>query len=153
VIDLIKEIGAIDLTLIAFYAIAIRYTARAVVPSIAFMLTIALSFADMPQDLLHACYAGIYLVLLLLSKTSILNGMLAYAVVNALALFYFLSSLWFEYFTLYFAATIVVVNLYIIFTIFKGTKNGQLGNVDRIVLFSAVDLCNVQTHSKTETRR
>ena len=100
-IDLIKEIGAIDLTLIAFYAIAIRYTARAVVPSIAFMLTIALSFADMSQDLLHACYSG----------------------------------------------------MYIIFTIFKGTKNGQLGNVDRIALFSAVDLYNAQTHSKTETRR
>jgi hypothetical protein len=79
--------------------------------------------------------------------------MLAYAVVNALALFYFLSSFWFEYFTLYFAASIVVVNLYIIFTIFKGTKNGQLGNVDRIALFSAVDLYNAQTHSKTETRR
>ena len=152
-IDIIKTIGVIDLTLIALYAIAIRCSLRAVVPSIAFFLTIALSFADMPQELLHAGYAGIYLCLLLFAKTNLLTGMLSYAIVNSLALFYFLSSFWFESFSLYFAMSIIMINLCIIFTIFKGTKNGQSGNVDRIVLFSALDLCNLQARSKTETRR
>ena len=152
-IDIIKAIGVIDLTLIAFYMIAIRYTARAVVPSIAFMLTIALSFVDMPQETLHAGYAGIYLCLLLFAKTSLLNGMLTYAIINTLALFYFLSSFWFEHFALYFAISIIVTNLCIIFTIFKGTKNGKFRDVDRAVFFSAVDLCNLQAHSKTDPRR
>ena len=152
-IDIIKAIGVIDLTLIALYAIAIRYTSRALVPSLAFMLTIALSFADMPQDALHAGYAAIYLVLIPLSNIKIATGMLMYAIANAAAVFYFLSPFWLEGFTVYFAIAIVVINLVIIFTITRGAKNGQLADVDRLVIFRVLDLCNLQTYTKTDTRR
>ena len=152
-IDIIKAIGVIDLTLIGFYAIAIRYTSRAVVPSLAFMLTIALSFADMPQDQLHVGYTAIYLALIPLSNIKIATGMLMYAIANATAVFYFLSPFWLEGFTVYFAISISVVNLCILLTIFRGTKSGQLADVDRLVIFRVLDLCNLQTYTKTDTRR
>ena len=152
-IDIIKAIGVIDLTLIALYAISVRYTTRAVVPSLAFMFTIALSFADIPQDALHVGYAIMYLMLIPLANITVAMGMLIYAIVNAAAVVYFLIPVWFEYFTVYFAIAIIVVNLCILLTIFRGTKNGQLADVDNIVIFRILDLCNIQTHSKTDTRR
>ena len=150
-IDIIKAIGVIDLTLIGFYAIAFRYTSRAAVPFIAFILTIALSFADMPQDQLHVGYAAIYIALCIFATPYVALAMLAYAPANAAALFYFLSSFRLEYFTLYFAIAIVVINLCIIFTIFKGVRSEQLDNVDHTVLTCTLDLCNLLTHKKQDT--
>ena len=151
--DILKAIGVIDLTLIAIYAIAIRHTVKAVVTSIAFILTIALSFTGMPQDVLHVAYAAVYLGLAPLANAKIAYGMLAYAIGNAVTVGYLISSFWLEDFALYFAITMTVLNLVILLTIFKGFKNGQLDNVDRIVLFRALDLCNLQAHTKTDTRR
>jgi hypothetical protein len=151
--DILKAIGVIDLTLVAIYAIAIRYTVKAVVPSIAFILTINLSFTGMQQDVLHVAYAIMYLCLIPFATTKIAYGMLAYAVGNALAVGYLISSFWLENFTLYFAITMTVLNLVILLTIFKGFKNGQLDNVDRVVLFRALDLFNFQAHTKTSQRR
>ena len=148
-IETLKAIGVIDLTLIAFYAIAIRYTVRAVVPSIAFFATIGLSFANIPQDVLHVAYAGMYLCLAPFASTKIAYGMLAYAVGNAVAVGYLISDFWLESFALYFAILMSVLNLVILLTIFKGFRNGQLDDVDRVVIFRALDLLNVQIHSKT----
>ena len=163
----------IDLILIGLYAIAVRFTGRALVPAIAFVSTIAFSFIDMdyinyisaaisdflqvaqpdPQSIMHMGYAAIYLSLIPLSNTKVCMAMLLYPIVNSAAAGYFLSSLWLESFNVYFAGLMVVVNLAIIFTVFRGLKNGQSTNVDNIVLFRALDLCNLQTHSKTEKRR
>ena len=151
--DILKAIGVIDLTLVAIYIIAIRYTVRAVIPSLAFMLTIVLSFVDIPQDTLHVAYAAVYLCLTPFATTKIAYGMLAYAIGNALTIFYLISSFWLESFALYFAITMTVLNLVILLTIFKGFKNGQLDNVDRVVLFSALDLFDIQAHTKTSQRR
>tara|TARA_R110000851_G_scaffold235958_1_gene388530 strand:+ start:323 stop:781 length:459 start_codon:yes stop_codon:yes gene_type:complete len=151
--DILKAIGVIDLTLVAIYAMAIRCTVKAVVPSIAFILTITLSFVDIPQDVLHVAYAAVYLLLVPFATTKIAYGMLAYAVGNAVTVGYLISSFWLESFALYFAIEMTVLNLVILITIFKGFKNGQLDNVDRIVLFSALDLLNLQAHTKTDTRR
>jgi hypothetical protein len=152
-IEILNVIGVIDLTLIAFYAIAIRYTVKAVAPSVAFILTIALSFVDLPQDVLHVAYAAVYLCLAPFAVSKIAYGMLAYAVGNAVTVGYLISSFWLENFTLYFAITMTVLNLVILLTIFKGLKNGQLDNVDRVVLFRALDLFNFQAHTKTSQRR
>ncbi len=163
----------IDLILIGLYAIAVRFTGRALVPAIAFVSTIAFSFIDMdyinyisaaisdflqvaqpdPQSIMHMGYAAIYLSLIPLSNTKVCMAMLLSAIVNAAAAGYFLSSFWLESFDVYFAVSMIVVNLAIIFTVFRGLKNGQSTNVDRVVLFRALGLGNLQTHSKTEKRR
>ena len=142
-----------DLILIGLYAIAVRFTRRALVPAIAFVSTIAFSFIDTSQAELHMGYAVIYLCLILLSNTKVALIMLLYPIVNAAAAGYFLSSFWLESFNVYFAVLMVVVNLAIIFTVFRGLKNGQYTDVDNIILFRALDLCNLQTHSKTGARR
>ena len=152
-IDILKAIGVIDLILIAIYAIAIRCTVKAVVPSVAFMLTIALSLADIPQDLRHVVYAAIYLCLIPLANAKIAFGMLAYAVGNVVTIGYLISSFWIENFAFYFAITMTVLNLVILLTIFKGFKNGQLDDVDRVVLFRALDLFNLQAYTKISERR
>tara|TARA_R110000850_G_scaffold240800_1_gene365307 strand:+ start:89 stop:550 length:462 start_codon:yes stop_codon:yes gene_type:complete len=152
-IDILKAIGVIDLILIAIYAIAIRCTVKAVVPSVAFMLTIALSLADIPQDLRHVAYAAIYLCLIPLANAKIAFGMLAYAVGNVVTIGYLISSFWIENFAFYFAITMTVLNLVILLTIFKGFKNGQLDDVDRVVLFRALDLFNLQAYTKISERR
>ena len=143
----------IDLILIGLYAIAVRFTMRALVPAIAFVSTIAFSLIDISQAALHVGYASIYLCLILLSNTKVALIMLLYPIVNAAAAGYFLSSLWLESFDVYFAVSMIVVNLAIIFTAFRGLKNGQFTDVDNIVLFRALDLCNLQTHTKTGARR
>ena len=143
----------VDLILIGLYAIAVRFTGRALVPALAFVATIAFSFMDMSQAALHVVYASIYLCLILLANTKVALIMLLYPIVNAAAAGYFLSSLWLESFNVYFAVSMVVVNLAIIFTVFRGLKNGQYTDVDNIILFRALDLCNLQTYTKTEKRR
>mgnify|MGYP003676971081 CR=1 FL=1 len=163
----------IDLILIGLYAIAVRFTRRALVPAIAFISTIAFRFIDVdcinyissaisdflqieqpnPQSIMHMGYAGIYLVLIPLANTKVCMAMLLSAILNAVTVGYFLSSFWLESFDVYFAVLMIVVNLAIIFTVFRGLKNGQSSNVDHIVLFRVLDLCNVQTHSKTDARR
>ena len=143
----------VDLILIGLYAIAVRFTGRALVPALAFVATIAFSFMDMSQAALHVVYASIYLCLILLANTKVALIMLLYPIVNAAAAGYFLSSFWLESFNVYFAVLMFVVNLAIIFTVFRGLKNGQSTNVDNIVLFRALDLCNLQTYTKTEKRR
>jgi len=143
----------IDLILIGLYAVAVRFTRRALVPAIAFVATIAFSFIGMSQVALHMGYASIYLCLILLANTKVATTMLLSAIVNVAAAGYFLSSLWLESFNVYFAVSMVVVNLAIIFTAFRGLKNGQYTDVDNIILFRALDLCNLQTHTKTEKSR
>ena len=142
-----------DLILIALYAIAIRLTRRAVAPSLAFVLTIAFSFISMSNAALHVGYACLYLCLIPLANTRTASLMLISAIVNAASACYFLSSLWLEYFPVYFACAMIVINLVIIFTVTKGVKNGQAFNVDRLVIFRVLDLCNLQTYTKTGTRR
>ena len=143
----------VDLILIGLYAVAVRFTMRALVPAIAFVSTIAFSFIGMSQVALHMGYASIYLCIILLANTKVALIMLLYPIVNAAAAGYFLSSLWLESFNVYFAVLMFVVNLAIIFTVFRGLKNGQSTNVDNIVLFRALDLCNLQTYTKTEKSR
>ena len=140
-----------DLILIALYAIAIRLTRRAVAPSLAFVLTIAFSFISMSNAALHVGYACLYLCLIPLANTRTASLMLISAIVNAASACYFLSSLWLEYFPVYFACAMIVINLCIIFTIFKGVRSEQLDNVDHTVLTCTLDLCNLLTHKKQDT--
>ena len=162
-----------DLILIGLYAVAVRFTMRALVPAIAFVSTIAFSFIDMdyinyisaaisdflqvaqpdPQSIMHMGYAAIYLSLIPLSNTKVCMAMLLYPIVNAVSAGYFLSSFYLENFPVYFAVSMIVINLVILLTTFKGLKNGKYTDVDRIVLFRALGLGNLQTHSKTEKRR
>ena len=152
-IEIIKAIGAVDFALIGLYAIAVRFTRRALVPAIAFVSTIAFSFIDISQAELHMGYVVIYLCLILLSNTKVALIMLLYPIVNVAAAGYFLISFRLESFNVYFAVLMIVVNLAIIFTVFRGLKNGQSNDVDRIVLFRALDLCNIQTYTKTGATR
>ena len=122
-------------------------------PAIAFVATIAFSFIDMSQAAMQGGVAVIYLILIPLSNTKVVLPMLLSAIVNAVSVGYFLSSFYLENFPVYFAVLMVVVNLVILLTTFKGLKNGKYTDVDRIVLFRSWDLCNLQTHSKTENRR
>ena len=143
----------IDLILIGLYAVAVRFTGRALVPAIAFVSTIAFSFIDMSQAAMHVGCAVIYLILIPLSNTKVCMAMLLSAIVNAVSAGYFLSSFYLENFPVYFAVSMIVINLVILLTTFKGLKNGKYTDVDRVVLFRALGLGNLQTHSKTEKRR
>jgi hypothetical protein len=123
----------IDLILIGLYAIAVRFTMRALVPAIAFVSTIAFSFIDMSQAAMHVGYAAIYLSLIPLSNTKVCMAMLLYPIVNTVSAGYFLSSFYLESFPVYFAVSMIVINLVILLTTSKGLKNGKYTDEDRIV--------------------
>jgi hypothetical protein len=141
-----------DWGFIAMYAIAAVYTRSAIAPLLAFVLTLIVGFADMPQPYIHGGFIAIYLALIPLSNTRIAWGMLASAIVNFFAVAYFVSPLYLEGFVLYFATAMTMVNLYILFTIFRSVKNGELVAMDNVVAFRVLNTCHNQTFTTPRKR-
>ena len=134
------------------YAIAATYSRSAIVPLIAFTLTLIVGVWDIPQPFIHGSFIAIYLALIPLSNIKIAWGMLASAIVNFFAVAYFLSPLYLEGFVLYFAFLMTMVNLYILFTIFRSVKNGTLAALDNVVYIRAINLCHNQAFTTSRKR-
>ena len=134
------------------YAIAAVYTRSAIAPLLAFVLSLMVGFADIPQPFIHGGFIAIYLALIPLSNTRIAWGMLASAIVNFFAVAYFLSPLYLDGFVLYFAVLMTMVNLYILFTIFRSVRNGELVALDNVVAFRILNTCHNQTPTTSRTR-
>ena len=142
-----------DWLLIAMYAIAGIYSRSAIAPLIAFVLTLMIGLADIPQPFIHGGFIAIYLALIPLSNIKIAWGMLASAIVNFFAVAYFLSPIYLEGFILYFSVTMTVVNLYILFTIFRGVKDGKLAALGDVVIGRAFNPWHVKTFTAAVKRR
>jgi hypothetical protein len=140
-----------DWGFIAMYAIAAVYSRSAIAPLLAFVLTLIIGFADIPQPFIHGGFIAIYLALIPLSNTRIAWGMLASAIVNFFAVAYFLSPLYLEGFVLYYATLMTMVNLYILFTIFRSVRNGELVALDNAHAFRVLNTCHNQASTTPRT--
>lgn len=153
----------IDLLLILGYLLAVRFTRLARMPAVAFLLTVLVSLSFLNQAVQHVLFILIYLCCALFSSTKIAYVMLASAVVNFLAVAYFLSdllphnyflsNLYIDNYSYYFASSMIVVNLCILFTIIRSGRNGDYANSGDIVFTRLSNLFNVQAHTKTSQRR
>jgi hypothetical protein len=143
----------IDLLLILGYLLAVRFTRLARMPAVAFLLTVLVSLSFLNQAVQHVLFILIYLCCALFSSTKIAYVMLASAVVNFLAVAYFLSNLYIDNYSYYFASSMIVVNLCILFTIIRSGRDGDYANSGDIVFTRLSNLFNVQTHTKTSQRR
>ena len=143
----------IDVLLLISYLAAAFVTRSAIIPALAFAITQLVFVVVATGNVSHMGFLVVYLCLIPLSNTRVAWGMLLSAIVNFIAVAYFLSSFYLEGFELYFAVLMTMVNLYILFTIFRGVQNGVSSGVDTMVISRALDLCNIQTHSKTRTGR
>ena len=132
---------------------SIFFSRAGIIPTLAF--TMSVFFGQTVEHALaaHIGFAVIYLTLIPLSNTRVAAGMLLSSIVNFVATAYFLSPFYLDGFVIYFATAMTVVNLYILFTIFKGVKNESGSHVDDLIIYRALDLCNIQTHTKTNTGR
>ena len=143
----------IDLLLILGYLLASRFTRLAYMPAVAFLLTVLISFLPLEMVTQHIIFILIYLCCALLSSTKIAYAMLTSTVVNVLATAYFLSSFYIDNYSYYFAFSMTVVNLCILFTIIRGGRDGDYANSGDIVFTRLSNLFNVQAHTKTSQRR
>jgi hypothetical protein len=143
----------IDLLLILGYLLAVRFTRLARMPAVAFLLTVLVSLSFLNQAVQHVLFILIYLCCALFSSTKIAYVMLASAVVNFLAVAYFLSNLYIDNYSYYFASSMIVVNLCILFTIIRSGRDGDYASSGDIVFTRLSNLFNVQTHTKTSQRR
>ena len=142
-----------DYIFIIAYVFAAGFIAGGVVPAIAFSLTMLLTMFDMSGFALHAGFSVIYLMLIPLSNIRIAWGMLISAVVNLLAAAYYLSSLFLSNDVLYFAISMIMVNLYILSTVFKGVKNGAMAANSDLVINRVMDSCNLQRFTTAQKGR
>jgi hypothetical protein len=142
-----------DLLFFALYAVAIRLTSSAVIPAIAFIVSSLISYIDASMVYSHLSYAVVYLALIPFAKTPIAFGMLASSTANILAACYFVSSLYLENYTLYFLTAMIVINLYILISIYRGLPNGKLGDIHRNNYNCRLDIGNVQAFEKKSERR
>ena len=143
----------IDSLLLVSYLVAALVTRRAIIPALAFALTQLVFVVVATGDVSHMGFLAVYLCLIPLSNTRVAWGMLLSAIVNFMAVAYFLSPLYLEGFALYFAILMTMVNLYILFTIFRSVKSEGSDSVDFLAFGRVMDLCNIQTHTKTRTGR
>ena len=151
-IGLLVDILGFDLALLAMYVAAVRFSKNAAVPCLAFIVTLAISFIDMPLFFTHALYAAVYLVSIPLSNIKVAFPMLASSVVNFLAAFYFVSPAYLVDFEVYFMTAMIVINLYILLTIFRGVKDGKPYALGNTASGSYMDLQHIQTH-QTQNKR
>tara|TARA_R110000851_G_scaffold113943_3_gene238790 strand:+ start:827 stop:1066 length:240 start_codon:yes stop_codon:yes gene_type:complete len=79
--------------------------------------------------------------------------MIASSVVNLLAVAYFLSNLYIDNYSYYFSFSMTMVNLCILFTIFRSGKSGNLNSGSDIAFTRISNLFNIQTYSKASQRR
>ena len=143
----------IDLLLILGYLLASRFTRLAYMPAVAFLLTVLISFLPLEMVTQHIIFILIYLCCALLSSTKIAYAMLTSTVVNVLATAYFLSSFYIDNYSYYFAFSMTVVNLCILFTIIRSGKSGEHSSNNDLAFTSVSNLLNIQTYSKTSQRR
>jgi glycerol-3-phosphate acyltransferase PlsY len=143
----------IDLLLILGYLLASRFTRLAYMPAVAFLVTVLISFLPLEMVTQHILFILIYLCCALLSSTKIAYAMLASTVVNVLATAYFLSSFYIDNYSYYFAFSMTVVNLCILFTIIRSGKSGEHSSNNDLAFTRVSNLLNIQTYSKTSQRR
>ena len=142
----------INIGLALLYAIAFRLSVKGLVPVLAFMATIGVGYIYLSPELLHLLFMAVYLIAGLLVSTSIAKGFAASAAANLIASGYYLSSFYLANDFLYFATTMVVINLYILFTIFKGARNGEVDTMDNLVGVRLLTLSFRKAFAKTESR-
>ena len=130
------------------YGLCALLSGRAVIPAIAFILTLSLSFINIPPIYLHSIYAAVYLLLIPASSIKVAWLMLCSSGVNALAIYYFLSPFYFDAFVLTFSTIMIVLNWGILFTIFKGIKGGESYNVSGSTSDRVMDIFNLPTFKK-----
>ena len=143
----------IDFLFFALYAVAVRITNSAVIPAIAFLLSSIIFYIDGNIINSHLAYAAIYLALAPFARTQIAFGMLASSTVNLLASCYFVSSLYLDNYPLYFLTTMIVINAYILISIYRGLPNGKLGDIYRNNYNCRLDIGDVQAFKKKSERR
>jgi hypothetical protein len=142
-----------DLLLILGYFLAFRFTRLAVMPAVAFLLTMLITTLSLDMVLQHVLFILIYLLFALFSSTNVAYAMLASAVVNVLSTAYFLSNVYIADYSYYFAFSMTVVNLCILFTIIRSGKSGKHNSSGDIVFARLSNLFNLQTYTKTSQRR
>ena len=143
----------IDLLLILGYLLAVRFTRLAIMPAVAFLLTVLMSFLSFGMIAQHILFILVYLCCALRSSAKIAYAMIASSVVNLLAVAYFLSNLYIDNYSYYFAFIMTMVNLCILFTIFRSGKSGNLNSGSDIAFTRISNLFNIQTYSKASQRR
>jgi hypothetical protein len=139
------------LLLVAYTALCFKYKA-AIVPLLAFSATVIIGSEVSTPIITHAGFAIMYLLLTPLASTRVLWGMLASAVVNFIAACYYFSNVYLEYDTVYFMVLMIMINLYILLTIFTGVKDGKPYALGDTASVSYMDLQHIQTH-QTQNKR
>jgi hypothetical protein len=143
----------IDLFLILGYLLAVKFTRLAIMPAVAFLLTALISFAVISMIIQHILFILVYLCCALFSSTKIAYAMLASSVVNLASVGYFLSDIYLVKYSTYFAVSMTVINLCILFTIVRSDKNGDHSKIGGLVFARISNIFNLQTHTKTGARR
>ena len=143
----------IELLLFALYAVAVRLTNIAAIPAIAFIVSSLISYTSVNMAYSHLAYSVVYLALIPFVKTPIGFGMLASSIVNLFAACYFVSSAYLDNYTLYFLTAMIVINTYILISIYRGLPNGKLGDIHRNNYNCRLDIGNVQAFEKKSERR
>jgi hypothetical protein len=143
----------IDLLLILGYLLAARVTQLAYAPAVAFLLTVLISFLFLGMVTQHILFILVYLCCALLSSTKTAYAMIASSVVNLLSVAYFLSNIYIDNYSTYFAFSMTMVNLCILLTIFWSSKIGDLNGGSDIAFTRISNLLNVQAYSKASQRR
>lgn len=143
----------IDIAFTLAYIALIGFTRSAIVPTLAFLLTVVVGLAEFDMVIQHTLYILAYIVCILFAAPKIAYAMLASTVVNFLSVAYFLSPMHLKGYTDYFVISMVVVNLCILLTIYRSGKSGEHVSNDDLVFTRLSNLLNVQAHTKTSQRR
>ena len=116
----------IDFILIIAYLSMLGATRLAAAPALAFIATVLIYQLGLEMALQHTLYILTYILCAPFTSVKIGYAMLASAVVNLLSVAYFLLPVYLNSYTAYFIISMLVVNLLILFTIWKGLKNGDI---------------------------
>ena len=146
-----------DLLIVVAYLIAVIATRAGFSPALAFVLcagfTLTPYYDYVPAAACHAIYTIIYLALALAATKRTALAMIACATLNWLAGLYYLTPFAFSFDVITFSVSSLAVNLYIIFTMFRGLKDGEDNAVDNTCAHRVFDLRDYQTHTAADTRR
>ena len=134
------------------YVGAALHCRAALVPSIAFCVVMVIAQLEIQQAIIHAASTVCYLALIPISPNRVLWGMFASLIVNFLAAFYFVSPAYLVDFEVYFMTAMIVINLYILLTIFTGVKDAKPYALGDTASVSYMDLQHIQTHT-TQNKR
>ena len=143
----------IDLLLVIAYLSMIGVTKKAIAPALAFIATILVSKVGLEMAIQHTVYIFIYVFIMPFAAVKIAYVMGASTIVNLIAVAYYLLPAYVPFDYVYFIVTMSVVNLCILFTVFKGSKDGDWSNSDNSVFARLFNILNLQPHSKTGAGR